>query len=223
MILCIANVLKADQVAELSDLFERAAFEEGRTTAGWHARLVKKNLQMQPSGETEAARESLRTAIAGNEVFASACLPVRFGPMLFSRYGVGMEYGSHVDDALMGNGDRRIRSDVSLTLFLSSPEEYDGGELVIESTAGEQSYKLSAGSLILYPSTSLHRVAPVISGERLAVVSWVQSFVRDPRKREILFDLDAARRAEFDSSGKSNQFDLITKSYANLYRLWAEP
>ena len=221
MILCIADVLTADRVAELRDLYRRGIFEAGSATAGWHARLVKNNMQMQGSIESVAARAAMRDAIAANEVFASACLPARFGPMLFSRHEAGMEYGTHVDDALMSVGDERIRSDISLTLFLSPPDDYEGGELVIESTAGEQSYKLAVGSLIAYPSTTLHRVAPVARGERLAAVSWVQSHVRNPERREILFDLDTVRRAIFKSSGKNREFDLVTKSYTNLLRLWA--
>jgi PKHD-type hydroxylase len=129
-----------------------------------------------------------------------------------------MEYGSHVDDAVMGSTDP-IRSDVSFTLFLNPPDAYDGGELVIESTAGEQAFKLPAGGLVLYPSSTLHRVVPVT---RLAAVSWVQSQIRDPGCREILFDLDTARRTLFEREGKSREFDLLSKSLANLLRLWAE-
>lgn len=223
MILCIADVIDAGHVAALRDLYARGAFQDGGSTAGWHARLVKKNSQMTPSAQADAAREKLRQTIAGHAVFAAACHAARFGPMLFSRYESGMEYGAHVDDALMGRGQARMRSDISFTVFLSDPADYDGGELVIENTGAAQSYKLPAGSMICYPSTTLHRVAPVTRGERLVAVSWVQSHVRSPNHREILFDLDTARRTIFKASGKTREFDLIAKSYANLLRLWADP
>jgi PKHD-type hydroxylase len=141
--------------------------------------------------------------------------------MLFSRYEAGMSYGRHIDNALMGNQDF-LRSDVSLTLFLNSPSTYEGGELVIESTDAEQAYKLEAGSVIVYPSSTLHRVEPVTEGVRLVAVAWVQSLVREPSQREILFDLDTVRRAIFTKQGKTIEFDLISKSYANLLRKWAD-
>ncbi len=150
-------------------------------------------------------------------------MPARaFRPDAFSRYDSGMEYGPHVDDALMMTGDQRMRSDIFFTLFLSAPEEYVGGELIIETAGAEQPYKLPAGSLLCYPSTALHRVAPVTRGSRLVVASWMQSHVRSPEHREILFDLDTVRRALFQEKGKNREFGLITKSYANLLRLWAE-
>jgi PKHD-type hydroxylase len=122
----------------------------------------------------------------------------------------------------MSNGNFLIRADLSLTLFLSEPNSYEGGELVIESTQGEQSFKLAAGSLVLYPSTTLHRVEPITAGMRLVAVTWIQSLVRDPSDREILFDLDTARQILFAQYGKSKEFDLLSKSYANLLRKWIE-
>jgi len=141
--------------------------------------------------------------------------------MLFSRYENGMSYGRHVDNALMGNQEF-LRSDVSFTLFLSSPSTYKGGELVIESSDGDRTYKLEGGSAIIYPSSTLHQVEPVTEGVRLAAVGWIQSLVRDPNEREILFDLDTTRRSIFAKEGKTIEFDLISKSYANLLRKWAE-
>ena len=129
-----------------------------------------------------------------------------------------MHYGSHVDDALMGG----MRTNVSFTLFLSDPKSYDGGALAIESTSGEESFKLAAGSLVAYPSTSLHRVTAVTRGARLAAVGWARSFIRDPARRELLFDLDTARRQLFARDGKSAEFDLVSRSLANLLRMWAE-
>jgi PKHD-type hydroxylase len=222
MILCIADVLDADSLAELRRALARGVFVDGKTTAGWHARLVKNNTQLDASVEADALRARIREIVSANDVVASACLPDRFGPMLFSRYTEGMDYGAHVDDALMGPAGGRLRSDISFTIFLSDPADYDGGELVTETTGGEQAYKLAAGSMIAYPSTTLHRVAPVTRGERLVVASWLQSHVRAPDRREILFDLDTARRAIFAAQGKTREFDLLTCSYANLLRMWSD-
>ena len=132
-----------------------------------------------------------------------------------------MSYGSHTDNALMGDADL-MRSDLSLTLFLSSPNIYSGGELIIEGSQGEASFKLEAGSMVIYPSTTLHRVEPVTRGERLVAVTWVQSLIRDCQDREILFDLDTARQVIFEQYGKTPAFDLISKSHANLLRKWVD-
>jgi PKHD-type hydroxylase len=151
-------------------------------------------------------------------------LPRRLRPILFARYGEGRAYGAHVDDALMGLDDLAgpVRTDLAVTVFLAAADADDGGELVIESTAGEQAFKLGAGDAIAYPATTLHRVEPVTRGVRLVAVTWVQSLVRDPAAREVLFDLDAARRAVFEREGKGPAFDLVAKSHANLLRRWAE-
>ena len=140
---------------------------------------------------------------------------------MFSRYEPGMEYGTHVDNAVM-SGRPPVRSDVSLTLFLSEPDTYDGGELTIQTMTGEEQIKLPAGSIVAYPSSSLHRVAPVTRGVRVAAVTWVQSMIRDPACREILFDLEATRRSIFETQGKTREFDLVSKCFANLMRMWAE-
>ncbi len=139
------------------------------------------------------------------------------GP-LFSRYQPGHAYGAHVDDALMGG----VRTDVAFTLFLSEPGSCDGGELIIDTAAGEEAFKLAAGSVVTYPATTLHRVAPVTRGERLAAVGWVRSFVRDAAHRELLFDLETARRRLFDRDGKTAEGDLLAKCAANLLRMWCE-
>jgi PKHD-type hydroxylase len=156
--------------------------------------------------------------ILGNEVFRLAVRPKALSPLLFSRYERGMHYGSHVDDALMDG----MRTDVAFTLFLCDPSDYDGGELAIESAAGEEIFKLDAGALVAYSAASLHRVTDVTRGTRLAAVGWARSFVRDPTRRELLFDLDTARRQLFAREGKSAEFDLLSKSFANLVRMWAE-
>jgi len=221
MILCVGNLLDGETVERILGLLEGVAYESGTRTAGWHARQVKANLQAAPGKATEEAASLIVAAMRRHDVFRSAVLPRAVRPPVFSRYGESMRYGSHVDDALMG-GNHATRTDVSVTVFLSEPAAYEGGELVIETLAGDQSYKLDAGAAVIYPSTSLHRVAPVTNGQRDVAVTWIQSLVRTPEKREILFDLDRARRALFGREGKSHEFDLISKSHANLLRLWAE-
>jgi len=160
-------------------------------------------------------------AVARHPQFEMAARPKAMKPILFSRYEPGMEYGTHVDNAIM-SGRPPVRSDLSFTLFLSDPGDYDGGELVIESSAGELPFKLPIGHAILYPSSTLHHVAPVTRGARIAAVSWVQSYVRDPARREMLYDLETARHALFGREGKTREFDLVSKSFVNLLRMWAE-
>jgi len=218
MILAIADVLSAADLAEVRADLDGATFVDGRTTAGWAARLVKANLQAEAGPELEGARALIEARLLQHPVFALATRPKAVLGPLFSRYQAGHAYGTHVDDALMGG----VRADVSFTLFLSEPESYEGGELVIDSAAGEEGFKLAAGSLVTYPATTLHRVAPVTRGERLAAVGWVRSFVREAGPRELLFDLETARRRLFDREGKTAEGDLLAKCAANLLRMWCE-
>jgi PKHD-type hydroxylase len=218
MILAITDVLTAADVEEVRSGLATAPFVDGRATAGWSARLVKSNLQASPASEVERLRALVETRLRDHPVFALAARPKTILGPLFSRYRPGHAYGAHVDDALMGG----IRSDVSFTLFLSDPASYDGGELVIDSTSGEEAFKLGPGSVITYPATTLHQVAPVTSGERLAAAGWVRSFIRDAGRRELLFDLDTARRRIFDREGKTAEGDLLAKCAANLLRKWCE-
>ena len=221
MILSIDNVLTSEEVKFIIDSLNKADFVDGRTTAGWHAKVVKNNTQLDSQASyAKDLRELIKTALKRNALFQSAVLPKIIHSTLLSRYEEGMSYGRHVDNALMG--DEFWRSDVSFTVFLSDSSAYAGGELVIESTDSERIYKLEAGSAIVYPSSTLHWVQPVTEGVRVAAVGWVQSLVRDFNKREILFDLDTARRSIFAKQGKTIEFDLISKSYANLLRKWAE-
>jgi len=222
MILVIAQVLSDTDLQEAKSVLASASFIDGRETAGWHAALVKDNLQADPhTPGVRALQTRVDTLLRANALFELAARPRAIAPLLFSRTAPGMGYGSHVDDAVMGRA-QPLRADVSLTLFLSAPGEYEGGELVIESSAGEQTFKPEAGSLVLYPSSSLHRVEPVRAGSRLVAVGWAQSLVRDPAQRELLFALDSARRALFAREGKSREFDQISLCVANLMRMWAE-
>ncbi|MBW4553484.1 MAG: Fe2+-dependent dioxygenase [Aphanocapsa sp. GSE-SYN-MK-11-07L] len=224
MLLCIADVLDLSQVESLVDKLNQAKFVDGKLTAGWHARMVKHNTQLHDDGGRlkDELQQTVLTALQQNSLLQMAAHPKQIRPPLFSRYQEGMHYGTHVDNALMGKDADLIRSDISLTLFLSDPDSYTGGELVIESTQGEQAFKLPAGAMIIYPSSTLHRVEPVNQGVRLAAVTWVQSFVKDTGDREILFDLDTARHSLFEKYGKSAEFDLLSKSHANLLRKWAD-
>lgn len=223
MILCIDQVIPTELVTRIRDTLEASEFRDGRETAGWHARTVKSNQQANGREPRIAElREAIAAELARHTLFQMAARPRRMKPLMFSRYQEGMSYGNHVDDAVMGTPQGPMRTDLSFTLFLNDPERYDGGELLIDATSGEQRYKLPAGALILYPSSTLHRVEPVTRGERLAAVGWAQSQVRDPQQREILFDLDTTRRQIFEESGKTQTFDMLSKSVANLMRMWAE-
>jgi len=219
MQIVIGGVLAAEDIATVTAALAQATFVDGRATAGFAARLVKNNQQAEGSDRSlEMIRQLVAARILANDVFLSAVRPKALSPLLFSRYEPGMHYGSHVDDALMDG----VRTDVAFTLFLCDPESYDGGELTIEGVAGDDVFKLAAGALVAYPATSLHRVADVTRGTRLAAVGWARSFVRDAARRELLFDLDTARRQLFARDGKSAEFDLISKSFANLLRMWAD-
>ena len=222
MLFSIDNLLTSEELNFFIDRFMQAAFIDGKTTAGWHAKLVKNNQQLDKTTPlAQELREQVQSILKKNALFQSAVLPKIIHSILGSRYDVGMSYGTHTDNALMGDQEF-WRADVSFTLFLSEPESYSGGELVIENSDEERSYKLTAGSIIVYPSTTLHRVEPVTQGVRLAIVGWVQSLVRDPANREILFDLDTTRRSIFAKEGKTIEFDLVSKTYTNLLRRWAE-
>ena len=217
MQIVIGNVLSGEELDQLRTALGQAQFADGRDTAGFAARLVKNNLQV-ADRRLETLRALVAERVSGNELFGLAVRPKALTPIMFSRYDPGMQYGSHVDDALMDG----MRTDVSFTLFLSEPDTYDGGELVIESAAGEDAVKLRAGALVAYPSTSLHHVAAVTRGARYAAVGWARSLIRDAARRELLFDLDTARRQMFARDGKTAEFDLIAKSTSNLLRMWME-
>ena len=208
--------------AELAAVQQAAAalpFGDGRATAGRHVQGVKANDQALPCAALDGVLAKVDRALAANALFQSAARPKALTRLIVSRYNIGQTYGLHVDNALM----QGLRTDLSFTLFLSDPATYDGGALVIEDHFEARAIKLSAGEMILYPSTTLHRVDPVTRGTRLAVVGWVQSLIRDAAHREILFDLDQAVEACFAAEGKSAQFDRLSKTRSNLMRMWMEP
>jgi len=221
MIVRIPNVLSADELSDVHQTLKTAEFVDGTLTAGWYAKQVKHNQQL-ATRTAQDIRDRITTVLDRHPLFQAAVRPKKIHSMLISRYETGMSYGRHADNALMGTGSQRWRSDVSFTVFLNAPTDYEGGELVMEGVDDEQAYKLDRGGAIAYPSSTLHRVDPVISGVRLVAVGWIQSWVRDPAQREILFELDTVRRSLFAQHGKTNEFDLLSKNVANLLRRWAD-
>jgi len=229
MILSIPDVLTPDQTAEYRRLLESADWEDGKATAGHQAVKAKDNMQI-PASHPAARQvgDAILRALHANPLFMAAAIPLHFLPPMFNRYTGGQTYGTHVDAAIRqvpGTG-RRIRTDLSCTLFFAAPEEYEGGELVIEDTYGAKSVKLPAGHLVLYPATSLHRVTPVTAGSRLCSFFWLQSMIRSDEQRSILFDLDLAiQRLSVtlpDHPAASQSALQLTGVYHNLLRQWAE-
>ena len=215
----LSAVLSPDGVAELVELAGNPAdFVDGSRTAGRGAAPVKHNRQMPPGPRSDLIKRKAESALEAHAGFRAAALPKRIIRTLVSRYEPGHAYGVHVDDALMG----ATRSDLSFTLFLSDPETYDGGELVLHEAGGASEIKLSAGDAVLYPTGALHEVREVTAGHRLAVVGWVRSLVRRADQRDILFDLSVSARALTERQGKDETYDRIAKTRANLLRMWAE-
>ena len=225
MLLAIPDVLSADQVGRARQLFAEAEWIDGRVTAGHQSARVKDNQQL---AEGSVAARELGAMIVGaleqNALFISAALPARLFPPLFNRYEGGQSFGTHVDNAIrqVTGTPHRIRTDLSATLFFTAPEEYEGGELVVEDTYGTHKVKLPAGHLILYPSTSLHHVQPVTRGARIASFFWIQSMVRDDADRTLLFDLDLAIQRIGGEMPASPAAVQLTGVYHNLLRRWAD-
>jgi len=224
MMVHIPEVLTREQVARCRSVMEGAAWVDGNVTAGHQSSKVKHNLQLpEDSPEARELGQMVLSALARNSFFVSAVLPKQVFPPLFNRYDAGMTFGAHVDNAIREHfSGVRIRTDVSATLFISSPEDYDGGELIVEDTFGSHSVKLPAGDMIVYPGTSLHNVTPVTRGARIASFFWTQSLVRDDSRRRLLFDLDVAiMRLTHDHPDHPSAIEL-TSIYHNLLRQWAE-
>jgi PKHD-type hydroxylase len=224
MLLHIPDVLTADQVALMRQRLDAADWTDGRETVGAQGARVKRNRQLPDASplREELAREVLK-ALAINPLYHAATLPLRTLPPRFNRYEGGGEYGFHVDGAVMAlpNGEQ-LRSDISCTLFLAEPEAYDGGELIVSDTYGEHEIKLPAGDLIVYPSSSLHRVLPVTRGARVAAFFWVQSLIRDDARRRMLFELDTSIQTLTRTGADAAAVLQLTGVYHNLLRQWAE-
>ena len=223
MMIRIPNVLTPEQIARCREVIEKAAWVDGRVTTGHQSAKVKNNLQLpENSPEARELAGMVITALARNNLFISAVLPKQVSTPQFNRYDAGMTFGAHVDNAIRGAANARIRTDVSSTLFISPPEDYDGGELVVDDTYGKHSVKLPAGDLIVYPSTSLHHVTPITRGSRMASFFWTQSMIRDESRRSLLFDLDKAIiKLGRDHPDHASVVEL-TSVYHNLLRQWAE-
>lgn len=222
MLLAIENVLSDEELANVRELYAKARFVDGRVTAGELAAKAKNNLQLAANAaETQVLTGIVHDALHCNPLFVSAALPKIVCPPLFNRYVPDMDFGIHVDNAIRV-GAVTFRTDVSGTLFLSQPEEYEGGELVIEDTYGVQKIKLPAGSLVLYPSSSLHRVEPIAKGHRDVAVFWVQSMIRDVAQRSLLFQLDASIQSLRARTPESPEIVSLVGTYHNLLRMWAD-
>ncbi len=226
MLVCVPDVLSKAEVAEFRAVMDAAAWEDGRSTAGAQSAMVKKNEQLPPNSETtRQLGERIVKALAACPLFVSAAIPRHIFPPLFNRYTVGQHFGVHVDNAVRGDPPTgmRIRTDLSVTLFLSEPDEYDGGELIVEDYYGSHQVKLPAGHLVLYPASSLHTVTPVTRGARVASFFWLQSMIRDDHARSLIFDLDTAIQGLVARLDR-NDADVVrlTGIYHNLIRYWAE-
>jgi PKHD-type hydroxylase len=226
MLVKIENVLTKEEVAHCRSVLEGTQWVDGRITAGAQSALAKHNLQVPENApQARALGEIVLRALGTNAAFNSAAVPFRVFPPLFNRYDVGMKFGAHVDNAIrfISGPNIRVRTDLSATLFLTPPEDYDGGELVIQDTYGEQSVKFAVGDMVLYPASSLHRVEPVTRGSRWASFFWIQSMVKDDGARGMLYQLDQAIIKTRTELGDKHAAVLeLTAVYHNLLRRWAE-
>jgi len=226
MLICVPDVLSKAEVAEFRGVMDATAWEDGRSTAGAQSALVKRNEQLPPNGDVaRQLGQRIIKALTANPLFVSAAIPLHIFPPLFNRYGAGHHFGVHVDNAVRGDHltGMRIRTDLSVTLFLSEPDEYDGAELVVEDYYGSHEVKLPAGHLVLYPASSLHMVTPITRGTRVASFFWLQSMVRDAHARSMIFDLDTSIQSLVGRLGRDDAETVrLTGIYHNLIRYWAE-
>ena len=222
MLIRLSNVLDPDRLEDARKLVAGGRFVDGVLSAGMAAQRVKNNQEL---AVDERVMRQLNNLVMGSlvrhPVYRSAALPLKVAAPYYARYSAGMSYGSHVDDPIMGDGDL-YRSDISVTIFLSGPDDYDGGELVIQTPFGEQFVKLPAGDGVIYPSSSLHRVAEVTRGERVVAVSWIQSIIRDPDKRALLHELNQAREKLLRDNPDAVETSRVNHAYINLVRMWSE-
>ena len=226
MLICIPEVLSKDEVGEFRRIMDAERWEDGRSTAGKQSAEVKNNEQLSPdSPVSRNLGERVIRALAATPLFMSAAIPKQIFPPLFNRYAAGNYFGEHVDNAIRGDTRTglRIRTDISVTLFLSEPDEYDGGELLVDDYYGSHRIKLPAGHLVLYPATSLHMVTPVTRGIRTSSFFWLQSMIKDTTGRRLVFDLDTALQGLVAQLGRNNaEVRTLTNVYHNLTRYWAD-
>ena len=225
MLLTIPNVLDAEAVARIRRRIDAASWIDGNVTSGHQSALAKRNEQLpEDSAQARECGEEILAALARNALFFSAVLPRQVFPPLFNRYAGGMAFGNHVDGAMRVHAPsgRRMRTDVSATLFLTPPEDYDGGELLVEDTYGTHTVKLPAGDMVVYPATSLHRVTPVTRGARVSSFFWIESMVRDDAQRALLFDVDMAIVRLSKEVTEHPSLVSLTGAYHNLLRMWGD-
>ena len=223
MLLRIPSVLDRSELDVVQRMLAGAPFVDGKLSAGLAAKRVKHNLEVDRNArELEQLNNLVMGKLVQHPVYRSGALPLRVAAPYYARYTPGMQYGDHVDDPVMGADGTLYRSDISITVFLSDPAGYDGGELVINTPFGEQQVKLPAGDAVMYPSSSLHRVAEVTRGERLVAVTWLQSLVRDPARRELLHELNSVRERLLANTQETEDAKLINKTYVNLVRMWGD-
>lgn len=225
MMLHIPEILSPDQLSKVRSLIGAGDWVDGNETSGFQSALAKDNLQLaEGSPAALEAGALVAAAIGRHPLFVAGALPATVFPPMFNRYGPGKKFDNHVDNSIrISKTGQKIRADVSATLFLSHPEAYEGGELTVDDTFGVHQVKLSAGDLILYPSSSLHRVEPILSGERVAAVLWIQSLIREDARRALLFDMDMAIQSAGARLGQQDDAVIsLTGAYHNLLRMWAE-
>jgi PKHD-type hydroxylase len=223
MLLEFPGMLNQAQLDKVTQVVAKVNFEDGRKTAGFAAERVKNNLEMSADpDQQELLNRVIMSAVASNPRFRSFALPNKMADFIVARYQPDMTYGDHVDDPIMGAGGPRFRTDVSMTIFLSEPDSYEGGELTVRTPFGLKQVKLPAGDAVVYPSASVHQVAPVTKGERLVALTWMQSFVRDAARRELLYELDQAREHLLRTDPDADTSKYVDRSYANLLRMWAD-
>jgi PKHD-type hydroxylase len=223
MLLTIPGLLNSAQLDKIREILAGAEFVDGRLSAGFAAARVKNNLELKQ--DPDRIQHLIRIVMASlghNETFRFAALPHRVADLIVARYAPGMTYGDHVDDPIMGAGGPRFRTDVSMTIFLNPPDSYEGGELTVRTPFGDRKVKLPAGDAVIYPSSSLHHVAEVTAGERLVALTWIQSYVRDAARRELLYELNLARERLLKDSPGTETTGYVDRSYANLVRMWAD-
>ena len=223
MLLRLEGVLTPDQLQGAREMLAKVKFVDGKASAGMAASRVKNNQEADRQAQEICALDNLvMGSLVRHPVYRAGALALKVATPFYARYVPGMHYGDHVDDPIMGTGEGLYRTDIAITIFLNDPANYDGGELVINTAFGEQKVKLPAGDGVMYPASSLHRVAEVTRGERLVAVTWVQSLVRDPAKRELLYELNQVRERLLQEVPDSQDTARINTVYVNLFRMWSE-
>jgi PKHD-type hydroxylase len=221
MLVQIKNILGDAELLKIQELLKTAKFRDGHLSAGMAAQHVKNNLEVSDEDITSLLNNIVMNNVVRHPIYQHAALPHRIAAPFYARYENGMEYGEHIDDPIMGQGDR-YRSDIAMTIFLNPPEEYEGGELIIQTPYGEQIIKSNAGDAVLYPATTRHRVSKVTSGKRLVAVTWVQSLIRDHEQRDLLYQLSKTREKMLRKDPDSEDTKRIDNVYVNLVRMWSE-